>query len=37
MTDTTTRTESQIFRGAAEAGSPRLDALPGVHREDVVP
>ncbi|QYN34319.1 CHAD domain-containing protein [Pseudonocardia sp. DSM 110487] len=37
MTDTTTRTESQIFRGAPEAGSPRLDALPGVHREDAVP
>jgi CHAD domain-containing protein len=37
MTDTTTRTESRTFRGAAEAGSPRLDALPGVHREDAVP
>jgi CHAD domain-containing protein len=37
MTDTTTRTPSRTFRGAAEAGSPRLDALPGVHREDPVP
>jgi CHAD domain-containing protein len=37
MTDTTTRTESRIFRGTAEAGSPRLDGLPGVHREDAVP
>jgi CHAD domain-containing protein len=37
MTDTTTRTESRTFRGAAEAGSPRLDALPGVHREDPLP
>ncbi|TQM43267.1 CHAD domain-containing protein [Pseudonocardia cypriaca] len=37
MTDATTRTESRIFRGAAEAGSPRLHALPGVHREDAVP
>ncbi len=37
MTDTTTRTEITVFRGAPEAGSPRLDALPGVHREDAVP
>jgi CHAD domain-containing protein len=37
MTDTTTRTDNRAFRGAAEAGSPRLDALPGVHREEAVP
>jgi CHAD domain-containing protein len=37
MTDATTRTETRIFRGAAEAGTPRLHALPGVQREEVVP
>ncbi|GAA5109831.1 CYTH and CHAD domain-containing protein [Pseudonocardia adelaidensis] len=34
MTDTTTRIENRTFRGAAEAGSPPLDALPGVLRGD---
>jgi CHAD domain-containing protein len=37
MTDTTTRTEYRTYRGAAEAGAPRLHALPGVQREDGVP
>jgi CHAD domain-containing protein len=37
MTDTTTRTEVLIHRGAAEAGAPRLTALPGVAREDAAP
>jgi CHAD domain-containing protein len=37
MTDTTTRTESRIHRGAAEAGAPRLTALPGVARADAAP
>jgi CHAD domain-containing protein len=37
MTDTTTRTVNHTFHGTAEAGSPRLEALPGVHREDAVP
>ncbi|TQM09706.1 CHAD domain-containing protein [Pseudonocardia kunmingensis] len=37
MTDTTTRTESRIHRGAAEAGAPRLTALPGVAHEDTAP
>jgi CHAD domain-containing protein len=36
MTDTTTRTANRTFRGAAEAGTPRLDALPGVRRKDAV-
>jgi CHAD domain-containing protein len=37
MTDATTRTEIHTFRGAAEASSPRLDALPGVHRDEPLP
>lgn len=37
MTDTTTRTGNRTFRGAAEAGSPSLEALPGIHREDPLP
>ncbi len=37
MTDTTTGTEYRTYRGAAEAGAPRLHALPGVQREDGVP
>jgi CHAD domain-containing protein len=36
VTDTTTRTD-RTFRGAAEAGSPPLGALPGVQREDPLP
>jgi CHAD domain-containing protein len=37
MTDTTTRTESRTFRGSAEAGTPRYDALPGVRRQEPLP
>jgi CHAD domain-containing protein len=37
MSDTTTRTESRTYRGAASAGSPRLAALPGVDREETAP
>src|SRR5690606_41507274 len=34
MTETTPRTAGRAFRGPAEAGSPRLDGLPGVQRTD---
>jgi CHAD domain-containing protein len=37
MTDTTTRTGNQTYRGPAGTGAPRLAALPGVHRADVTP
>ncbi|WP_219419130.1 CYTH and CHAD domain-containing protein [Pseudonocardia nigra] len=37
MTDTTTRPGSRTYRGPAGAGSPRLAALPGVHREEIAP
>jgi CHAD domain-containing protein len=37
MTDTTTRTRKPTYRGAAEAGAPRLTALPGVSREETTP
>ena len=37
MPDITSRTEPRTYRGAGEAGSPRLAALPGVHREQIDP
>lgn len=37
MTDTTTRTGNRTYRGPAGASAPRLAALPGVHRDEVVP
>lgn len=37
MTDTTTRTERCTYRGPGDTGSPRLAALPGVHRDEIAP
>lgn len=37
MPDTTNRSTTLHFRGAAEAGTPRLAGLPGVHREEPSP
>ena len=37
MPDTTKRSTSLHLRGAAEAGTPRLAGLPGVHREEPSP
>jgi len=37
MPDTTDQRTVQHFRGAAEAGAPRLAGLPGVHRDKAGP
>jgi CHAD domain-containing protein len=37
MTETTTRTSDRTYRGPAGSGVPRLAALPGVRRDDVLP
>ncbi|MHA6781174.1 hypothetical protein ACVGOW_09295 [Pseudonocardia saturnea] len=37
MPDTTAQPIALHFRGAAEAGAPRLAGLPGVHRDEPGP